>query len=287
MESKIKKLVIVLGVLGASFSAVFVRASSAPSMVLVLYRVFLASLMLSPVALWKHQAEWKSIPKKMYVLSWVSGMFLGLHFSAYFEALQYTSIASAVLLSDVEVFFVGFAMFFLFKEKIPLKGWLGICTTFLGSLIIAIADAGSGSNILIGDFLALSSAAAMAVYTLLGRACRQKMTTTVYTFLVYTSAMFTVLTLSLLRGIPLFGYNPKNFWLALGLAVCCTLLGHSVFSWGLKYEKASFIATAKMLDPVFASLLGIMIFQEIPQALVIAGGCVVICGVYYFTAHSE
>ncbi|HHZ17563.1 MAG TPA: DMT family transporter [Peptococcaceae bacterium] len=281
----IRKVIIILGVLFASCSAVLVRASTAPSMVLVFYRVLIASLMLSPFVLWKHDGEWKNIPRKMYVLSVLSGLFLGLHFSAYFESLRHTSIASSVLFADMEVFFVAFAMLVFFKEKISLKGWVGIGVTFLGSVLIAIVDAGSTSNSLFGDALALSAAAFMSVYTMIGKVCRKYMTTTVYTFLVYLSAAVTVLLLLLLTGAPLVGYDPINYLIALGLAVFCTLLGHSIYSWGLKYEKASFISTAKMLDPVFASSLGIIIFREFPPPLVLIGASLVIFGISFYSKH--
>ena len=280
----IRKVIIILGVLFASCSAVLVRASTAPSMVLVFYRVLIASLMLSPFVLWKHDGEWKNIPRKMYVLSVLSGLFLGLHFSAYFESLRHTSIASSVLFADMEVFFVALPCWSSSREDF-FKGWVGIGVTFLGSVLIAIVDAGSTSNSLFGDALALSAAAFMSVYTMIGKVCRKYMTTTVYTFLVYLSAAVTVLLLLLLTGAPLVGYDPINYLIALGLAVFCTLLGHSIYSWGLKYEKASFISTAKMLDPVFASSLGIIIFREFPPPLVLIGASLVIFGISFYSKH--
>ena len=71
----------------------------------------------------------------------------------------------------------------------------------------------------------------------------------------------------------------KNLLVAFGLALMCTLLGHSIFSWGLKYEKASFVSTAKLLEPIFASVLGILLFREIPSVTSVAGGAVVITGI--------
>ena len=59
--------------------------------------------------------------------------------------------------------------------------------------------------------------------------------------------------------------DAANALVALGLAVFCTLLGHSIFSWGLRYEKASFISTVKLLEPVFVSLMAAVIFYEIPS----------------------
>ncbi len=71
------------------------------------------------------------------------------------------------------------------------------------------------------------------------------------------------------------------------MAVFCTLPGHSVFSWGLKYESAAFISAAKLLEPVFAGILGALLFREIPKTQVIVGGCVVILGVYVYSRFSE
>ncbi|MCD8329676.1 MAG: EamA family transporter, partial [Lachnospiraceae bacterium] len=60
--------------------------------------------------------------------------------------MKYTSIASAVLLVDTEVFFVAFATLFFFREKIPRKAWIGILVTFVGSVIVGMGDAGGGSD---------------------------------------------------------------------------------------------------------------------------------------------
>ncbi len=282
-----KKLIILLGVLGVSVSAPLIRYSTAPSMVLVLYRVIMAALLLSPVILWKNRTELELLGRKDLFLCLVSGLFLGLHFSCYFEALRFTSIASAVALVDTEVFFVAFMLIFLFREKLSGYAWAGIITTFAGSVIIALSDAGSGSNVLLGDIIALAGAFCMAVYTMIGRTCRQRITTNTYTFLVYLSAGITVLVILLCSGQPLFGYEPVNWLTALGMALFCTLLGHSVFSWGLKYESAAFISTAKLLEPVFASVLGVLLFREIPPLPVVAGGCFVILGLFIYTWFSE
>lgn len=280
-----KKLIIVVATVGVSFSAIFVRLSSAPSMVLVFYRVLLATLLLLPIITMKYRNEIKKLNFRTLLLPMISGVFLGLHFTVYFESLKFTSIASAVVLVDTEVFFVAAVMIILFKEKISVKEWLGIAATFAGSIIVTAVGFGSGSNMLLGDLLALTGAALMAVYTLIGKQCRKTMTTMVYTFFVYASAALTLFVLVLLRGISFTGYDSKNYWIALGLAVVCTLGGHSVYSWGLKYEKASFISTVKLLEPVFASVLGLIIFAEIPSTMIVIGGIVVIFGVYYYSRN--
>ena len=263
------------------------RASTAPSMVLVFYRVLFATIILLPFIVLHFRKEIRSLKPSSVLMPMISGMFLGLHFTMYFESLHYTSIASSLILVDTEVFFVAGVMILIWKEKISAKAWIGIVATFVGSIVVATADMGSGSNMLMGDLMAFVGAAFMAVYTLLGRQCRKAMSTTVYTFFVYAFASLTLIVLMSLRRMPITGYEQKNYLIALGLATICTLCGHSVYSWGLKYEKASFISTAKLLEPVFASVLGLMIFTEIPSLFVVIGGVIVISGVYYYSRNSE
>ena len=102
-----KRLIVLLGVAGVSLSAVFVRWSTAPSLILALYRMaFSAALMAVPVLAGRRR-ELKSLTRRDVLLCLASGLFLGIHFAAYFGALRATSIASAVVLVDTEVFFLS------------------------------------------------------------------------------------------------------------------------------------------------------------------------------------
>ena len=244
-----KRLLVLLGVAGVSLSAVFVRWSTAPSLILVLYRVGLAAVLLAPYVFLRRREELLVLTGREGLLCLASGAFLGLHFAAYFESLRFTSIASSVVLVDTEVLFV------------------------------ALADTAAGPDAVRGDLIALAGALCMAVYTMIGAVCRRKISTTVYTFLVYASAAVTVLVIALCSGLPLTGWGGTNVLTAFGMTVFCTLLGHSVFSWGLKYLPPAFISTVKLLEPVFASVWGLALFGERPGALTILGGAIIISGV--------
>lgn len=281
-----KKLIIFLGVVGVSLSAILVRSATAPSMVLVLYRMLFSVAVLIPLTLIRHRAELKVLKKREVLLSLSSGFFLGLHFTVFFSAIRYTTIAAATVLVDTEVFFVALATPFLLGKRVSRQGWFAIALTFLGSILIAAASAGGGSSLLLGDGLALLGAVFVAAYTLIGTEARKTVSTTIYTTLVYSAGAATVGVLLLLTGTPAVGYGAQNLAAGLGLAVFCTLLGHSVFSWGLKYESPAFVSTAKLLEPVFASLLAVLLFREIPGILVVLGGIFVIAGIAWYTKSS-
>lgn len=278
-----KRLIVMFAVAAVSLSPVFVRLSSAPSMVLVVYRVSYAALILTPYVLLRCRKELRQLRRRELLLCVVSGIFLGLHFSAYFESLQHTSIAVAAVLVNTEAIFVTLGTVAFLKNRLSAKAWGAVLVTFAGSVVVAMADI-SGGGSLLGNALALIGAIMGAAYTLVGTVCRRGgISTTIYTYFVYLSAALTVLVLTLVSGVPLTGYEPVNLLTTLGMAVCCTLMGHSVYSWGLKYLPASFIATVKLAEPVFAAVWGLILFAEYPAPLVIAGGAVVIAGVALYS----
>lgn len=110
---------------------------------------------------------------------------------------------------------------------------------------------------------------------------RKVMSTTSYMWIVYFVAGLVVLIGSLWMGDMVIPIEKHNLFLALLLTIFCTLLGHSIFSWGLKYEKAAFVSTAKLMEPVFASLLGLVILGEMPATTSISGSIFIILGIVF------
>ncbi|MCD7981202.1 MAG: DMT family transporter [Clostridiales bacterium] len=271
-----KKLIIILGVAGTSLSAILVRYSTASATVLVVYRMLFSVLLLLPGILGARRKELKQIGRGDILRCLLSGFFLGMHFVCYFLSLQNTSISSSVVLVDTEVFFVALGGLLFLHERVSRPVWISMILTFAGSIIVSAGDMESGQ--LAGDLLALCGAACSAVYTLIGRKCREHMSTTVYTWIVYAAAGAVAIAASLTAGEGI-ACDGRNLLVALGLAVFCTLLGHSIFSWGLKFEKVSFISTVKLLEPVFASLLGILLLKEIPAGSSVVGGIIIIIGI--------
>ena len=282
-----KRLIVLIGVVGISASAVLVRWSTAPSMVLVLYRMTIAVLMLSFPVLLKNREELKGLTKKEWLLTMAAGCCLGLHFSAFFESLRHTSIAASVVLSDVEVLFVALGSVLVLRRKLSGRCWLAVGLAFVGAVMVALAGGMDGESSLLGNALALGSAFLLAMYTMIGTSVRSRISNTTYTFVAYFFAALTVLVISLISGTPLTGYGANNWLTALGMAVLCTLMGHSVFTWGLKYLPPAYISTVKLLDPVFSALWGLLLFQEKPTLQVILGGVIVIAGVFIYGRATE
>ena len=135
----------------------------------------------------------------------------------------------------------------------------------------------------VGIAVVLLAAVAVAVYTLIGRVVRKNVSTTVYTYLVYVSCAAALIVSSLAKQQSLTGYGFSPIWVGAALAVCSTILGHSIFSWCLKYFSPSFVSASKLLEPVVAALLAGFLFGEVPKLLQLLGGGLILGGVYAYS----
>ena len=123
----------------------------------------------------------------------------------------------------------------------------------------------------------------VALYTLIGRIQRGYLSTTVYTFLTYLVCFLTLLIMALASGTPLVGYGGREWLIGLGLAVLCTLMGHSLFSWCLKYLSPAYVSAAKLCEPVFSGALAVPLFGEIPAPMQLLGAGIILGAVLLYT----
>ena len=278
-------IMIVVGVMGISMSAIFVKYSTAPSAVTAAYRLLWTVVLMTPVVFGKKEIrkELFGMNRKQGILSVLSGVFLAAHFVLWFESLHHTSVASSTTIVCTEVIWVALGFCLFMKGKLSMKAVGAIAVTFLGSVLIACADSYTGDLHLYGDILALFAAIAVAVYTLIGGVIRAKVSTTVYTYVVYGACSLILLLTCFVQGQNLFGYGISPLVVGFLLSVFSTILGHSIFSWCLKYFSPSFVSASKLCEPVVAAIAAIFLFGEMPVFLQVAGSILILGGVLYYS----
>lgn len=277
-------LMVVVGILGISLSSIFIKYSTAPSAVTAAFRLLWTILLMTPVVLGKAEvrAELGKLDKRSALLSGLSGIFLAIHFLLWFESLRHTSVASAATLVCTEVIWVSIGFCLFQGGHIPTKAVFAISLALAGSVLIAWVDSGSGFH-LYGDLLALMASVAAAVYMLIGRVVQRKVSTTVYTYIVYAACAAVLVAVCLAGNLRLWAYGMRPVIIGALLAVFSTILGHSIFSWCLKFFSPSFVSAAKLCEPVVASILAAFLFGEVPTLMQLAGGALILGGLYSYS----
>lgn len=281
-------LAIILAVAATAFSSIFTKLASAPPNVIAFYRLFFTVLLLAPLALNSAgRRELRSITGRDLAMATLAGAFLALHFALWIASLKLTSVASSTVLVTMQPLFVVTGGFFFFKEKIPLWGLAGGAAALSGSIIIGFGDFQAGGQALWGDMLAFGGAFMVALYILIGRSLRARLSLFPYVFLVYGSSALFLLLINLALGTPLYPYPGMDWVWFFALAVIPTILGHTVFNWALLYVKAAVVSVSILGEPVGATLLAYFIFKEAPGLMQIMGGLAIIAGLYIFISSSR
>lgn len=277
-------LVLMVGILAVSVSAVLIRFAQgdAPSLVIAAARTTIASLLLLPFCLGWRRAELRRMSGSQWRLALFAGALLGVHFASWISSLAYTTVASSTVLVTTSPLWVGIASPFLLKERMSRTLIAGIALALVGSAIIALWDVGGGgassSQPLLGNFLALVGAWMAAVYLIIGRRLRAHLSLLTYTTIVYGTAALFLLAAVGVSGYPLLDYEPRTFGLFLLMALGPQLLGHSSFNWALAFLPASYVAVTLVSEPIGSSLLAFVFFQEKPGVGTWIGGSFIILG---------
>ena len=288
---------ITIGVLAVSTASIIIKyalAAGAPPLVIATYRLVFASLALSALALTRHRAELASLSRRDLLLAGGAGLFLAVHFAAWTTSLQFTTVASSAVLVSASPLFVGVLSFFILREKFGRLLIVGLVIALIGGVTVGLDDVCAATrggivcppladfvqgNAFVGDVLALAGAIAIAIYLLVGRRLRDKLSLIPYIFLCYSAAAITLLIAVLVSRQPLFSYSPAAFfWMAL-LALVPQLIGHSAFNWALRYLPATYVSVTTLGEPIGSTALALFLLDETPGSLKLGGMVLILAGI--------
>jgi drug/metabolite transporter (DMT)-like permease len=276
-------LAILVGVFAVSFSSILVRLATAPPLIIAAYRLVFTFCMLAPFSLSGGAVALRGMTRSQVKLAAASGVFLALHFVTWFTSLKYTSIASSVVLVTTQPLFVVLGSFLFFKERVPRAALYGGALAMVGSLVIGATDFQAGGQAFYGDLLALFAAVMVAGYLLLGRRLRGDVGLAGYTFVTYGASSLTLVAAALACRLPFYPY-PDRDWLIFGaLALVCTIMGHTVFNWVLRYVQASVVSVSVLGEPLGAIFWAAVFLGENPTLRQGIGGGLIFAGLYLFT----
>ncbi|MBA3533396.1 MAG: DMT family transporter, partial [Ardenticatenales bacterium] len=127
---------LIAGICAVSTGAIFFRLAEAPPLVEAAYRCVLATLILLPIAWITARDELRRLSPQSWWLALGAGFFLALHFATWTSSLEYTSVASSVVLVTTNPLWVGLLTPFMSTDRISRLTALGIAISVVGGIVI-------------------------------------------------------------------------------------------------------------------------------------------------------
>ena len=207
----------------------------------------------------------------------------------FFTALRAMPIADAIAIFFVEPFFLTLLGAWILKEQIGIRRIIACFVGFGGALLVIQP---SFSQIGPVAFLPLGTAACFAVYMVLTRQMAQRMhpvTMQAYTAIAAVVIALPILALANGTSIPsLDPVWPSQFGvlMMLGVGVMATI-AHLLISFALAQAPASTLAPLQYLEIVAATILGYLIFADIPGQLTLLGVAIIVGAGLYVLARER
>jgi len=285
-----------VAVIAVSTSAILIRWSGAPSVVKAFYRVLFTTALLLPWALGRYRGEFRQMRVRDLGIAVLTGVALALHFVSWFESLNHTSVAASVTLVQTQPLFVAVGAWTLLNERLTKRMLAGIFIALFGAAAMSLGDpllatlgvtdaeglAGTGTY---GNALALVGALMAAAYVLAGRSLRQRVSLVPYVVVVYLACGAVLLAIAVGQNAPLVDYPRREWLLFLGMALGPGIFGHTVINWALAHVESGVVSVSLLGEPVGSTLLALLLLpDEIPSTMTVAGGTVVLLGIYLTAA---
>ncbi len=271
---------LIIALVVVSFSAIFIKLSTAPPLIIAFYRMFFSSLIITPYFIYKYRRQYNLFFNYRLIFA---GLFLALHFALWITAFEYTSVANAVIFVALQPLF-SLILEYIFARKDFRKGTvIGVIMAIIGSIIISIGDINILFNRLWGDILALMGGLFAALYLFMGRNQREKLDYFPYIYVVYSYAAIFLGICVLIAGISFSGYAHINYFYFVLMALGPTLIGHSIFNYSVRFVPVSIVSLSLLAEPILTTILAWFILGVVINHVTIYGGIVILGGIYIAT----
>ncbi|MFH1981386.1 MAG: DMT family transporter [Pseudomonadota bacterium] len=267
------------GIFAVSTGAIFARLAHSPPLVTAAYRVGLAVLIMAPVCIYLSRNAWQRLTRRHLLTGIAAGAFLALHFATWIASLDYTSVANSVVLVNTNPLWVGLLSPLVTGERVHRLTAVGIALSLFGGALIGYGDAAAGSSALTGDLLALTGGVCAAGYLMLGRNLRRHLPVSAYVLICYGSAAIILWLLVGLFRQPVTGFDADTWGAFIGMALIAQVIGHTSYNWALGWVSPGLVAVSLLGEPVCASIMAYILFDEGLSPLKLAGGGVILAAI--------
>ena len=267
---------------GMSWSALFVRWAGVPASASAFYRVLIAAGVLIP---WRAiRGATRAPDRRAVALALAGGVFFAFDLLLFNAAVLRTSAATAVLLGNNAPIFVGLGTWLFFSKRPRAAFWIGLALALAGCAFIVFADVSArGANLpgnATGDLLALSAAVFWAAYMLTTERVRTEMDTLTFNTVAIAASVLTLLVVCLALGVPLRGYSAKTWTALIALGLVSQVASYYALVYALGHLPATVTSVAVIGQVPLAALLAAALLGEPLSGVQLAGGVVVLAGIY-------
>ena len=241
------------------------------SVEIVFFRTFSAMIFLGAWMVLRDRSAFRIKIRDLWCFIGTGIISLTFFNTCYFTTIQITSMAVAAILLYTSPVFVVLLSAVLFKEKLTARKLTALVLAFAGCVFVTGVLSGGGLVMEpVGILIGIGSGFGYALYSIFGRyALERGYSSTTISFYTFVTCSLGLLILSPFMS-PVgetiaklaAGSTLKDILLIAGIALFVTVFPYLLYTYGLSGVENSKAGIMASIEPVVASILGILIYKE-------------------------
>jgi drug/metabolite transporter (DMT)-like permease len=269
------------GALAIAFSAILVRLADESPTTAAVFRCVYAVPLLALLAARETRA-YGPRPRRDHWIGAIAGVLFSADLILWHHSIANVGAGLATVLGNLQVVLVAFAAWAVLGERPERRIVLAVPVVFTGAVMISgvLEDGGYGRDPVLGTVFGVLTTLAYTGFILVLRQINRDLRRPAGPLLDATavSAVVSVVAGALLGDVDLVPSWPSHAWLVL-LALTSQVLGWLLISVSLPRLPAALTSVLLLVQPVGAVGLAVLILDEQPSVLQLAGVAVVLAGI--------
>ena len=281
-------IILILGALGIAFSPIFVRLSDVDPIMTAFYRIFFSLpffLFFSSFRI----IEKIKFPKvkNYYLVFFFSGLFFALDLICWHWSIKLTTVSKATFLSNLAPVVVILFSYFFLKEKFTKFFYIAAGFSLGGMTLLLGESFQFNKNQFLGDLLGVLTAVWYGSYIITISQLRKKFNTTSIMLISGIVTSMILIIISLIFEQQLIPQTINSIIVLFLLAFICQFLGQASITYALAYLSASLSSLTLLIQPIAATILGYLFFQEKLNLIQFFGCILILIGIYIARAKNK
>ena len=280
--------ILIIGAIAIAFSPIFVRFSDVDPIMTAFYRIFISLpffLFFSSFNI----IEKVKFPEfnNSYVIFLVSGIFFALDLICWHWSIKLTTVSKATFLSNLApIVVIIFSLIFL-KERFSNFFYLAALLSMVGMLMLLGESFQFNKDQFFGDLLGVLTAVWYGSYIITISQLRKKYNTTSIMFISGVITSIILIVVSIIFEQQLIPQTINSIIVLFLLAFVCQFLGQAFIAYALAYLSASTSSLTLLIQPIAATILGYLFFQEKLNSIQFFGCILILIGIYIARAKNK